>query len=261
MRVCEISRRAGKYIERESVNFNIDDAKQKGIHDFVSYVDLKTEEQLVDELGKLLPEAGFLTEEGTSSKDSEEYLWIIDPLDGTTNFMHGLSPYSISIALSKENDILLGVILNPANNEIFYAFRDGGAWLNGERIMVSQSHDLSSSLIATGFPTSNYSRLAGLMQCIEYLIRNTHGVRRMGSAAIDLAYVACGRIDGFFEYGLNKWDVAAGIIIVREAGGEISSFSGDKSDINGSEVLASNQNIHDELISRVSVFMNEKEKN
>ncbi len=253
--VCDIARNTGDFIRNESGNFDIDDARQKGKHDFVSYVDIEAEKKLIAYLSELLPDAGFITEEGTAEASQKALRWIIDPLDGTTNFMHGARVYSISIALEQDNEILLGVIYDVPSDELFYAYKDGGAWLNARKIAVSSSKSLDDSLIATGFPYKNYERLGVYMKCLEFFIRNTHGVRRMGSAAIDLAWVASGRYDGFYEYGLNRWDVAAGIIIIKEAGGMVSDFSGNTDNIDGSEIVAANGLIFDTFLQEVERHM------
>jgi myo-inositol-1(or 4)-monophosphatase len=253
--VCDIARNTGDFIRNESGNFDIDDARQKGKHDFVSYVDIEAEKKLIAYLSELLPDAGFITEEGTTEASQKALRWIIDPLDGTTNFMHGARVYSISIALEQDNEILLGVIYDVPSDELFYAYKDGGAWLNAKKIAVSSSKSLDDSLIATGFPYKNYERLGVYMKCLEFFIRNTHGVRRMGSAAIDLAWVASGRYDGFYEYGLNRWDVAAGIIIIKEAGGMVSDFTGDNGNIDGSEIVAANSEIFETFRQEVERHM------
>ncbi|HCC70742.1 MAG TPA: inositol monophosphatase [Bacteroidales bacterium] len=253
--VCKIAKRTADFIKDESQNFDICDARLKGMHDFVSYVDIESEKKLKADLTALLPDAGLIGEEGSAREGKSKLTWIVDPLDGTTNFMHGITVYSISIALADEDDILLGVILNIPSDELFYAYKNGGAWLNGERIHVSGAATLENSLIATGFPFKNYDRLDKYMPCLEYFIRNTQGVRRMGSAAIDLAWVACGRFDGFYEYDLNKWDVAAGIIIINEAGGMISDFSGNTDSIDGSEIVAANKRLFNTFRTMVERHM------
>jgi len=255
--VCAVARQTGEFIKKESQGFDIGDVKTKGKHDFVSYVDIEAEKKLTAELGRLLPEAGFIAEEGTAKKDGNKnsLRWIVDPLDGTTNFMHGIPVYSISIGLAEGDSILLGVILNVPSGELFYAYKNGGAWLNEQRIKVSGSKSLDDSLIATGFPYKNYKDLDKFLNSLEFFLRNTQGVRRMGSAAIDLAYVACGRFDGFYEYGLSEWDVTAGIIIIREAGGMVSDFSGNKNNIDGSEILASNRIIFEPFRLEVEKYM------
>ncbi|MEZ4999479.1 MAG: inositol monophosphatase family protein, partial [Bacteroidales bacterium] len=195
--------------------------------------------------------------EGTASGDGEKYRWIVDPLDGTTNFMHGVPPYSVSIALKEGKEILLGVIYIASSGELFHAISGCGAWLNGKKISTSGAESVSNSLIATGFPYRNFTRLGGFMKCLEHFIRNSHGVRRMGSAAVDLAFVACGRFDAFFEYNLNPWDVSAGILLVREAGGRVSDFSGNEDDLTGMETVATNGHIFDEFSGIVGRFMKE----
>jgi myo-inositol-1(or 4)-monophosphatase len=250
---------AGAFIMKESGKFSISMADAKGFHDFVSYVDKGSEEMLVRRLGKLIPEAGFITEEGTSSKKGAEYIWIIDPLDGTTNFLHGVHPFSISIALKEKNDIIAGLVHEPGYKETFIAWKGGGSWLNGKQVCVSEPGQLNDCILATGFPYKDFSALDQYMKCLEFFIRNTHGVRRMGSAAIDLAYVACGRFDIFFEYGLNPWDVAAGIILIREAGGCVTDFSGNEEGISGAEIVAANGKVFPEVLENLSKFMRTKQ--
>jgi len=245
--VCELARETGRFIREESRHFEIDKAIAKGMHDYVSYVDLESEKMITKRLSGLLPGSGFLTEEGTVINREEKYTWIIDPLDGTTNYVHGLAPYSVSIALKNEGETVMGVVYNITADEMFYATAGGGAWLNGKRISVSGTTLLDDSLVSTGFPFRNYSRLDGFLKCLEYFIRNTHGVRRMGSAAIDLAYVACGRFDAFYEYNLNPWDVSAGVLLVREAGGRVSDFSGIENEISGEETVAANSLLFNEF--------------
>jgi len=250
-----IASETAEYIMKESERFDLDSVKTKGLHDFVSHVDLGAEKMLVEKLGKLLPEAGFLVEEATSEKKGARYCWIVDPLDGTTNFLHKLHPFAISIALSDYDEIIAGAVYEAAGKESFLAWKNGGAWLNGEKIRVSQSADISKSLIATGFPYKDFTRLENYLNCFEYLLRNSQGVRRMGSASIDLAYVACGRFEAFFEYALNQWDVAAGTILIREAGGIVSDFSGTDKKVTGSEIIASNNLVYTEFLEIVSKFM------
>jgi myo-inositol-1(or 4)-monophosphatase len=169
--------------------------------------------------------------------------------------MHGVHPFAISIALIENEEVIAGVVYEAGGRETFSAWKDGGAWLNGINIKVSKAQNLSNSLIATGFPYKDFTRLPSYLKCLEHLIRNTQGVRRMGSASIDLAYVACGRFDAFFEYGLNIWDVAAGAILIREAGGKFSDFSGNEKDVTGKEIIAANILIYSEFLEIVSNFM------
>jgi myo-inositol-1(or 4)-monophosphatase len=254
--VCKIAEEAGDFIRTEASRFSKDKIENKGLHDFVSYVDISSERMIVEKLSKLLPGSDFITEEGTAHASDAEFTWIIDPLDGTTNFIHGIDPHSVSIGLRKGTDLVTGVVLSVAAKELFYAWENGGAWLNGRKIKVSDASGIDNSLIATGFPFKNYSRLDNYLKCLEYFIRNSHGVRRMGSAAVDLSWVACGRYDAFFEYGLNPWDVAAGTVIIREAGGRVSNFSGDEEKIFGSETVAANSIIFDEFRRITGNFMN-----
>jgi myo-inositol-1(or 4)-monophosphatase len=243
--VANLSRSVGSYVRNEMKRVGKSNIQSKGVNDFVTYVDKTSEKKLVGELAKILPEAGFIAEENNHYKKRERYNWIIDPLDGTTNFIHGLPLFSVSIGLMKENAIVSGVVFEPNQQECFYAWKNGGAFLNGQAIEVSDAGLLSESLIATGFPYSNYLRIEGFMESFTYLMKNSHGVRRFGSAALDLAYVACGRFDGFFEYGLHPWDVAAGSLLVEEAGGIASDFEGGRNFIFGEEIIASNRMIYD----------------
>jgi myo-inositol-1(or 4)-monophosphatase len=249
------ARETSKFILKESEVFDIKRTERKGHNDFVSYVDKGAEKMLVERLGRLLPEAGFNTEEGTLIKKGLKYCWVIDPLDGTTNFLHGFHPYSISIGLMEYDEVVAGVVYEVSGNEVFTAWKGGGSWLNGNAIHVSKVSRVSDSLLATGFPYNNFSLLTQYMTCLTYLVQNTHGIRRLGSAAIDLAYVACGRFDAFYEYDLHPWDVAAGTILVREAGGKVSDFSGNEKNISGDELIAANLLIYPELLEILHKFM------
>ena len=249
------AREAACFILKESQGFDLKRTEKKGSNDFVSYVDKGSEKMLVERLSQLLPEAGFITEEGTSEKVGLKYNWVIDPLDGTTNFLHGVHPYAISIALMEYDDVIAGVIYEVSGNEIFTAWKGGGAWLNGSKIQVSHAATLADSLVATGFPYNDFNRIDAYMDCLSHLCKHTHGIRRLGSAAIDLAYVACGRFEVFYEYGLHHWDIAAGILIVREAGGRVSDFSGNEKNLTGEEFLAANSNVYSEMLEIVSRFM------
>lgn len=252
------AREAGEFIMKESATFDIHKTEIKGLNNFVTYVDKGSERMLVEKLAKLIPEAGFIAEEGTSVKKGEKYNWIIDPLDGTTNFLHGVHPFAISIGLMEDDEVIAGVVHEAAGRETFTAWRGGGAWLNGKRINVSPVPHLSGSLVATGFPYNLFDRLDPYMELLKYLVRHTQGVRRLGSAAIDLSYVACGRYDLFYEYDLKLWDIAAGMLIVREAGGKFSDFSGKMTGLNGSETLASNSLVYPEILEIIRSFMGDK---
>ncbi len=250
-----ISHETGSFILKESKGFDISRKESKGFNDFVSYVDKGSERMLVDKLSQLVPEAGFITEEGTSVKKGVEYCWVIDPLDGTTNFLHGLHPFAVSIGLLQFDEAIAGVIHEVSGNETFTAWKNGGAWLNGNSIHVSKAPRLADSLVATGFPYSDFDSFDRYMDLLKYLVKNTHGIRRLGSAAIDLAYVACGRFECFYEYGLHPWDIAAGIILVREAGGVVTDFSGNGKNLSGEEIIASSTPVFSEVQEIVSKFM------
>jgi myo-inositol-1(or 4)-monophosphatase len=247
-KVCEISRETGKYILQQSELFNQHEVEQKGNHNYVSYVDKTAEQQIVDSLRKLLPEAGYITEEGTAGYEQQTFRWVIDPLDGTTNFIHRVPVFCVSIALMEKEEVVLGVVYEINRDECFYAWKGGQAMLNGKNIHVSTRKDFNSSLLATGFPYYDYGRLDEYLQIFRHFMKHTAGIRRLGSAAADLAYVACGRFEGFYEYGLHAWDVAAGAFIVQMAGGTVTGFSGDNDYIFGAELIAGNASAHQEML-------------
>ncbi len=250
-----IAKTAGEFIREEAGKLRNEDIKSKGLHNYVTYVDHTAERMIVEKLQKLLPEAGFIVEEETISKKGEVYNWVVDPLDGTTNYIHSIPVYSVSIALMKEKEVILGVVYEVNLDECFWAAKGKGAFLNGKPIQVSKAATLGDSLLATGFPYFDYSLMDKYMDLFVWSLQNTHGVRRLGSAAVDLAYVACGRFEGFFEYSLSPWDVAAGSLIVKEAGGIVSDFSRKDNYIFGKEIVATNRLIFEELIAKVeSVF-------
>jgi myo-inositol-1(or 4)-monophosphatase len=251
-RVTIIARSAGAFIKHEAATFDRSKIEMKGFNDLVSYVDKQAEAQLVNDLRKLLPEAGFITEEDTATERGEKYNWIIDPLDGTTNFTHGLLHFGVSIGLMEGDKMVLGVIYAPMQDECFYATKGNGAYLNDKQIRVSDAPALKDSLIATGFPYYDFGLTQQYLQVLGAFMGASHGVRRIGSAALDLAYVAAGRFEGFFEYNLNAWDVAAGVIIVQEAGGKLSKFTEGCDFIFGREIVASNGNIHPEMLQTIA---------
>ena len=241
----------GDYIIEQRKAFSKDTVEIKALNQLVSYVDINAEKQLVEKLSLLLPEAGFITEENTSDKGSKAYNWIIDPLDGTTNFIHDLPVYSVSVALAKGEEILVGVVYELGRKELFTAWKDGGAWLNGQPIRVSGENTLSKSLIATGFPYYDFQQMEAYIDVLKQLLKSTHGLRRMGSAAVDMAYVACGRFEGFFEYGLHAWDIAAGILLVKEAGGQVVDFKGGDDYLFGETIISGNAEIHKDLLKLI----------
>lgn len=237
----------GDYILKEREGFNTAIVVEKGLNQLVSFVDIEAEKQLVAGLSSILPEAGFITEENTVNKPNETLNWIIDPLDGTTNFIHNLPIFSISIALMHGKDILVGVVYELGKKDLFTAWQNGGAWCNGIKIEVSKETMLSKSLIATGFPYYDFDQMEAYLNTLKFLMKETHGLRRLGSAAVDLAYVACGKFEGFFEYGLHPWDVAAGCLLVKEAGGFVCDFEGDTDFVFGKTIIAGNASTQLEL--------------
>jgi myo-inositol-1(or 4)-monophosphatase len=253
--VCDLSRLTGAFILGELPKFQTHSVETKSLHNFVTYVDKSSEAKLVKELSKLLPEAGFIAEEGTSSVRGERYNWVIDPLDGTTNFIHGLPPFAISIALMDRDEVILGVVHEVISNETFYAWKGSAAYLNGKEIHVSKVTSVKDSLIATGFPYTEFLRIKPFMKSLEYLFTNSHGVRRLGSASVDMAYVACGRFEAFYEYGLSPWDVAAASLIVNQAGGKVSDFREGIDYIFGREIIVGNANIFDEFSRLIREFL------
>lgn len=244
---------AVEFLRRERARFDNGKVEYKGFNDLVSYVDKGSEKLLVDGLMPLLPNAGFITEENTLTITDREWKWIIDPLDGTTNFVHGIPCFCVSVGLMYNEKMVLGIVHEVNLDECFYGWKGGGVYLNGLAIKVSVTKELKKSLIATGFPYTNYERMGPYMQVFDFCMRNTQGLRRLGSAAVDLAYVACGRFEGFYEYGLNAWDVAAGVFLVQEAGGTVGDFQGGDNCIFGKEIIATNAMVFDEFLEEVKM--------
>lgn len=252
--VVEICREVGKFIRTEGEAFDRTRIEQKGdFNNLVSYVDKEAEKKLVEALRKIFPEAGYITEEGTVEQSRQhEYNWIIDPLDGTTNFLHGLPVFSISVGLTRNDKTILGVVHDIMPNECFHAREGSPAYCNEKQIHVSTIGTLNESLLATGFPYSLSEKKDIHLEIIKEFLEKSHGIRRLGSAAIDLAYVACGRLEGFFEYNLNAWDVAAGTFIVQQAGGKVTDFKGGSNFLFGRELCAANSRIHAEMLQLIS---------
>ena len=246
--VNDIILNVGAYIKKERGQVRAKEISDKSLNNLVSYVDQTAEKMLVKALKKIVPEAGFLTEEKTVAQENKVLRWIIDPLDGTTNFLFGLPIYSVSVALAQGEEILVGAVYIPELDELFSATKNGGAFLNNQSITVSKTVTITASLAATGFPYYKFEYMDRYMALLEKYMRGTRGVRRLGSAAVDLAYVACGRFDFYFEFELNPWDIAAGLLIVAEAGGKTSNFDGTSSAFSGKEILASNGILHGFLL-------------
>ncbi|KQC01241.1 inositol monophosphatase family protein [Pedobacter sp. Hv1] len=253
-KVIAITRLTGNFIRKESMSFEAKSIEYKGLNDLVSYVDKNAEKQLVRNLTKLLPEAGFITEEETVNVTGKTFTWIIDPLDGTTNFIHGIPTYSISIALYEEGQPVIGVVYEINRGEMFFTYKGGAAYLNNKEIRVSKATDLSQCLLATGFPYYQFDKQPQYIQLFTEMMQKCHGLRRIGSAAVDLAYVACGRFDAYFEYNLNAYDVAAGAYLVQQAGGTILNFAGGEEFLETREVLATNNLVTEEILATIKKY-------
>jgi len=228
----------------------------KGHHDFVTGVDQAAESLIVEALHKAYPDHAILGEEGGNHhQGGSSCRWIIDPLDGTTNFLQGLPHFAVSIALEVDGKLDQAVIYDPVKNDLFTASRGGGAQLNERRMRVSERRGLDGAVLATGFPFKHQELMEPQLDLMRSLLRSTSGMRRWGSAALDLAYTACGRFDGYWEFRLNPWDVAAGMLLVREAGGIVTDFDGGDDVFASGNVLAANPRVHrpllDEIRSRV----------
>jgi len=243
--MVKAAEKAAKALVRDFGEVEHLQVSRKGPADFVSQADLKAEKVLREDLGRSRPEFGFLMEEsgGTVGRDASSR-WIVDPLDGTTNFLHGLPHWAISIAAEKDGEIVAGLIHDPIKNEMFWAEKGGGAFMNDRRIRVSGRRRLEDAVLATGIPFKGHGDHAGFLHQLEVLADKVAGVRRFGSAALDLAYVAAGRFDGYWETDLHPWDVAAGVLIVQEAGGYVTEIGGGRNPQSGASVLAANPALH-----------------
>jgi myo-inositol-1(or 4)-monophosphatase len=234
-----VVRETGHWILQQSTQFSSSDIIYKGTNDLVSFVDQQAEAKLKQGLSEIFPDAEFIAEETSANYEEvgDGYYWVIDPLDGTTNFLHKLPVFAVSVGLIYQKQPVLGLIYEPNRDELFTAAKGLGAHLNGKPIHVSPENSLSKSLLATGFPYYDFSYQDRYLELLKELMRSSHGLRRMGAAAIDLAYTACGRFEGFFEANLKPWDVAAGKIIIEEAGGMVTNFSGGQDVIFTGEII------------------------
>jgi len=241
-----IAKKAGTML-RENINTSAE-IFFKGAVDLVTDFDNRAQRMIFDHLSACFPDHDFIGEEGLSKNRGEEFRWIIDPLDGTTNYAHGFPIFCVSIALEWKEEIVLGVVYDPMRREMFSAVKEEGAFLNGKKIQVSSIGDLDKSLVATGFPYDlRESKVNNIDHFNNFVVR-VQAIRRCGSAAMDLCYVACGRFDGFWELKLKPWDVAAGALIVKEAGGKISDFKNGEFSIFGNEILATNGLIYTQMV-------------
>jgi myo-inositol-1(or 4)-monophosphatase len=244
----EAAMKAGAFL-KESMGKNLEIDRKSSSIDLVTQIDTEAEHLIVDHLKEHYPDHSILGEEGGANKRSSEYRWIIDPLDGTVNFTHGLPIFCVSIALEHRGEMIAGVIYDPNADELFTAERGKGAYLNGERIRVSDSDTLIESLLITGFPYNIHDNPASTIERFVDVLKTAQAVRRLGSAAIDLCYIAAGRGDGFWEAFIKPWDVAAGMLLVEEAGGRVTDFRGGKVDVDNPQILATNGKIHDEMLA------------
>jgi myo-inositol-1(or 4)-monophosphatase len=262
--VCAIAREAGSYIRKERAAFSLDKVERKHAHDYVSYVDKGSEKLIVSRLREVLPEAGFITEEGTTKDDasavnhqSSDVFWVVDPLDGTTNFIHGFAPYAVSIALCKGREIMIGVVYEIVGDECFYAWKGGGAYLEvrGERsevrnevpLEVSKS-TINDALLCLQLPYNSDAYKPVITRLIQHYYGQVGSIRMIGSAAIALCYVAAGRLDAYAERYIGQWDYMAGALIVLEAKGSVTNYAGDAYFMEGDSVVASNGVVHQDLL-------------
>ncbi|HBG71490.1 MAG: hypothetical protein A2W93_14660 [Bacteroidetes bacterium GWF2_43_63] len=248
--IIQAASRAGSFQLDSVKKLQKSDVESKGLNDFVSFVDKQSEEMLLNDLSMIIPGSAFLAEESGEKATGSEWTWIVDPLDGTTNYIHGIPLYSVSIGLMRNGELYAGVVHEPNLNEIFHAVKGEGAFLNRQPIRVTNTAAMKDSLWATGFPYHDFEKIDQYMDFIRYSIRHTHGLRRLGSAAVDLVYTAAGRMDGFFEFGLNPWDVAAGALIVQEAGGVVTDFSGSDGYVFNKEIIACNPVLFKEFFEK-----------
>jgi myo-inositol-1(or 4)-monophosphatase len=252
--VIHLCLKDGAYIKQQLDLLKAKDIELKDDHNFVTYVDRTSEQMLVDELSRLTPGCGFIAEENDYGSNDSGLKWVIDPLDGTTNFVHGIPLFAISIALMEGEKVILGVVHEVNRVESFYSWKGGKAFVNGKEIRVSGAKTLKDSLLVTGFPYVRDHILDQYMELFKAYIRRTQDLRRLGSAATDLAYVAAGRFEGFYEISLNAWDVAAGSFLVQQAGGKVTDFQGGDDFIFGGSLVSSNGIIQAEMLEVVKDF-------
>ena len=259
--VSEIARRAGNYIREERQKFSLERVERKHAHDYVSYVDKGSERLIVSALRELLPEAGFITEEGTTEVKNERVkseksfadvslCWVVDPLDGTTNFIHQYAPYAVSIALLQEREILLGVVYEVCADECFYAWKGGGAYLNGTRLHVS-AQKIQDALICLQLPYNSEAYKPVILSLVKQFYGNVGSIRACGSAAMALCNVAASRLDGYAEKYIGQWDYMAGSLIVMEAGGTVTDYDGSADFTQGDSVVATNGLIQQDLLAAI----------
>ena len=269
--VCKVAREAGAYIKKERASFSVDKVERKHAHDYVSYVDKGSEQMIVNALRELLPEAGFITEEGTTMDDGRckmdddsQFVWVVDPLDGTTNFIHGFAPYAVSIALIEGREIVVGVVYEIVSDECFYAWKGGGAHLemrNDKGEMRNEAlhvgtNEINDALLCLQLPYNSDAYKPVIKRLIDHFYGNVGSIRMIGSAAIALCYVAAGRLDAYAERYIGQWDYMAGALIVKEAGGRVTNYAGEDYFMEGDSVVATNGIVHQELLRAVVLIDN-----
>lgn len=248
--MCQAAQKAGRKLNRDFGEVEHLQVSKKGPADFVSNADRTAEKVLFEELSKARPKYGFLMEEsGTREGSDSSNTWIVDPLDGTTNFLHGIPHFAISIGLQRDNELYAGVVYAPVEDQMFWAEKGLGAYLNGRRLRVSARREMAPSLFATGLPFMGRDHDPMIMAQVDSVMSQSSGIRRFGAASLDLAWVAAGRYDGYWESGLQPWDIAAGCVLVREAGGYITDFNGGKKFLQNGNVVVANDQLHGPLLS------------
>lgn len=253
------ARRAGSIILRYSDQLDRLTVESKGRNDFVTQVDRTAESEIIDIIRHAYPGHSILAEE-SGEQSGDDYQWVIDPLDGTTNFLHGYPQYAVSIALLDKGKLAQAVIFDPLRDELFTASRGAGAQLNDRRIRVSSVKKMPDALLGTGFPFKEFDNLDTWINCFRELLPMSSGVRRAGSAALDLAHVACGRLDGFWEIGLKRWDIAAGCLLIEEAGGLVSDFNNGQNFLGSGNIIAGNTKVHGQMFAVISSHLPESLK-
>lgn len=246
--------KAATFIKENLTKVHTDQVIEKGTNSLVSFVDQQAEQILVEGLSKLLPDAGFITEEEMTAQGKKDLTWIIDPLDGTTNFLHALPHFSVSVALYNGENVIIGIVHDVMHDEVFSAILGGGAKLNGQQISVTPRTSFHDVLIGTGFPYSTEHTSQGHFDALREVLMKTRGIRRIGSAALDLCYVACGRFGAFYEHTLNAYDIAAGALIVREAGGLVTDYRGGDEWLFEGEILATAPQLQNDMLEITSLF-------
>ena len=255
--VC-IARRAGSYIREERRRFSADRIERKHAHDYVSYVDKASERIIVDALSRLLPEAGFITEEGTATHGEQQLLWVVDPLDGTTNFMHNYAPYAVSIALKRQSEVIIGVVYEICADETFYAWKGGGAYMQcSDRTplaLKTSTTPIADALLCLQLPYNSEAYKPVAKHLIDLFYGSVASIRMCGSAAMALCYVAAARLDGYAEQYIGQWDYMAGALIVAEAGGIVTDYDGSSDFTSGNSIVATNGIIHHELLRGLRLY-------